>query len=232
MARLSSLSFHLCQIFFLPLSLSVTPTKEGAHFRLMTLSAKPDKTPLFGGGRGNAGRRSTKVIPGYVHLERKERRWRKEHLHSSTSELQRATINLISCQFLNCLKIHARTYFCQPKKTSKKLTDLGGCLCRRRSWSEKEGGSSGSAPFSKMGSSTLSRSKEGGEAGKFASPSLLPSPFGAHGGNFSRATITLVADKSNVLINAHRHASSSSSFAHELELNPLSDCGKVNICVT
>ena len=140
----------------------------------MTLSAKPDKTPLFGGGRGNAGRRgSTKVIPGYVHLERKERRWRKEHLHSSTSELQRATINLISCQFLNCLKIHARTYFCQPKKTSKKLTDLGGCLCRRRSWSEKEGGSSGSAPFSKMGSSTLSRSKEGGEAGKFASPPSL-----------------------------------------------------------
>ena len=78
------------------------------------------------------------------------------------------------------------------------------------------------ALFSKMGSSTLPRSsqrREGGEPGKFASPlsssppllsAPLPTPpFGAHGGNFSRATITLVADKSNVLINAHRHASDS-----------------------
>ena len=63
-------------------------------------------------------------------------------------------------------------------------------------------------PSSKMGSSTLSF-----ERGKEGKPESLllpfpPTPFGAHGGNFSRATITLVADNSNVLINAHRHASS------------------------
>ena len=128
----------------------------------------------------------------------------------------------------------------QLRKTSssKKIIDLG--LGRRRSWSEregriKEGRSRGSAPFSKMGSSTLSRSKggKGREAGKFASPLLSYStPFGAHGGNFSRATITLVADKSNVLINAHRHASSPPPPLLLSLLNPLSDCGKVNICVT
>ena len=83
-----------------PLLLSVSPLpgsplssqrgKAGAHFRLMTLSAKPDKTPLFGVGSGSR----TKVISGYVHLERKERR-QQEHLLLQTSEIQRY-INLLN----------------------------------------------------------------------------------------------------------------------------------------
>ena len=88
------------------------------------------------------------------------------------------------------------------------LMDLGCCLCGR-SWSGREGWG-GSLPLPKW-APPLSRSKEGRRGSRKVcfSPSS-PTPFGAHGGNFSRATITLVADNSNVLINAHRHASSSS----------------------
>ena len=89
-------------------------------------------------------------------------------------------------------------------------------------------GKEGSLPLPKW-APPLSRSKEGRRGSRkvcFSPPS--PTLFGAHGGNFSRATITLVADNSNVLINAHRHASSYSPAQSPFRR----DCGRVNICVT
>ena len=77
--------------------------REGAHFRLMTLSAKPDKTPLFGVGyRGYGGQgcgRSTKVISGYVHLERKERR-QQEHQQTLTHDIPRPPTYFIILGFI------------------------------------------------------------------------------------------------------------------------------------
>ena len=89
-------------------------------------------------------------------------------------------------------------------------------------------GKEGSLPLPKW-APPLSRSKEGRRGSrKVCFSPCSPTPFGAHGGNFSRATITLVADNSNVLINAHRHASSSFSCSTPFRR----DCGRVNICVT